>query len=76
MDRLDIAIALLEEAKEEKKRLEAMQKEIARIPKNLDVGVYWRLRREIDERYNPTPHKSVINDNIKTARRLLAREYI
>lgn len=76
MDRLDVALALLQEAKEEKKRLEAMEKEIARIPKNLDSGDYWRLRYEIEARYNPTPHKSVINDNIKTARRLLAREYM
>lgn len=74
MDRLDVVIALLQEAKEEKKRLEAMEKEIAKIPKGLDD--YWRLRCEIEARYKPTPHKSVINDNIKTARRLLAREYI
>ena len=72
MDRLDMAIALIQEAKAERKRLEAMQKEIDRIPRGSD----WRVRYEIEARYKPTPHKSVINDNLKTARRLLALEYM
>lgn len=73
MDRLDVVITLLQEAKEEKKRLEAMEKEIDKLP---FTDGYWNRRYEIEARYKPTPHKSVINDNIKTARRLLAREYI
>lgn len=73
MDRLDIALALIQEAKEERKRLEAMEKEIERIPQG---SLYWTRRAEIESRYNPTPHKSVVNDNLKTARRLLAREYM
>ena len=73
MDRLDMALALIREAKEEKKRLEAMEKEIDKLP--LTAG-YWNRRYEIEARYKPTPHKSVINDNIKTARRLLALEYM
>ena len=73
MDRLDMAVALIQEAKEERKRLEAMEKEIAKIPRGPD---YWRNRCEIENRYSPTPHKSVVNDNLKTARRLLAREYM
>ena len=73
MDRLDMAIALIQEAKEERKRLEAMAKEIAKIPRGSD---YWNMRCNIERRYTPTPHKSVVNDNLKTARRLLAREYM
>lgn len=73
MDRLDMALALIQEAKEERKRLEAMEKEIARIPPG---SLYWNRRTEIEARYKPTPHKSVVNDNLKTARRLLALEYM
>jgi hypothetical protein len=73
MDYLKMAIALIQEADEEKKRLEAMNREIAKIPPDTD---YWTLRMDIESRYNPTPHKSVVNDNIKTARRLLARAYM
>lgn len=72
MDYLKTAIALIQEADEEKKRLEAMEKEIAKIPRGSD----WTVRYEIEARYKPTPHKSVINDNLKTARRLLARAYM
>lgn len=72
MDRLDTAIALIQEAKEERKRLEAMKKEIDKIPRGSD----WRAKYEIETRYKPTPRKSVVNDNLKTARRLLALEYM
>lgn len=73
MDPLKMAIALIQEAYEEKKRLDAMEKEIDEIPLGSD---YWTKRMEIENRYKPTPHKSVINDNLKTARRLLARAYM
>lgn len=73
MDRLDMALALIQEAKEERKRLEALKKEIDKLPY---VDGYWTRRAEIEARYKPTPHKSVINDNLKTARRLLALEYM
>lgn len=76
MDRLDIVLALIQEAKEEKRRLEAMEMEIAKIPKNLNPIDYCRFRYEIDDRYSPIPHKSIVNDNIKIARRLLALEYL
>lgn len=73
MDYFKTAIALIQEADEEKKRLEAMEKEIDKIPRE---GNYWAKRCEIEDRYKPTPHKSVVNDNLKTARRLLARAYM
>lgn len=73
MDRLDMALALIQEAKEERKRLEAMEKEIDKIPSGPN---YWAIWCEIERRYTPTPRKSVVNDNLKIARRLLAREYM
>lgn len=73
MDNLDMALALIQEAKEERKRLEAMEREIDNIPVGSD---YWSIRAKVEARYKPTPHKSVVNDDLKTARRLLARAYL
>lgn len=73
MDRLKTAIALIQEAETEKKRLEAMEKEIDKIPRGND---YWKNRFEIERRYSPLPRKSVVNDDLKIARRLLALEYM
>ena len=75
MDRLDMVIELVQEAKEERKRLEAMEKEIQKLAMPI-TSDYWSRRAEIENRYKPTPRKSVINDNLKTARRLLLREYV
>lgn len=74
MDYLKTAIALIQEADEEKKRLEDMEKAISKIKP--DTPERWRKIYEIQTRYSPTPRKSVINDNLKTARRLLARAYM
>ena len=73
MDRLKIAIALIQEAEAEKKRFEAMEKEIDKIPRD---GFYMKRRYEIEARYSPIPRKSVVNDDLKIARRLLALEYM
>ena len=73
MDYLKMAIALIQEADEEKKRLEAMEKAIAKIPRGSD---YWNERYRVERQYTPIPRKSVVNDNLKTARRLLARAYL
>lgn len=69
MDRLEMAMALIEEAKAEKARLDKYNGEIQKLFKT--KGWTWQQRYEIDKRYSPVPKKSVINDNIKTARRLL-----
>lgn len=69
MDRLEMAMALIEEAKAEKARLDKYNGEIQKLLKT--KGWTWQQRYEIDKRYSPVPKKSVINDNIKTARRLL-----
>ena len=73
MDRLDIAIDLIREAQSERNRLERMEAEIDKIPKNAPDR--WKRRYEIEAKYSPLPHKSVINDNLKIARRILLGEY-
>ena len=73
MDRLDIAIELIREAQKERNRLEEMNAEINKLP-NTAPG-YWKRRYEIEAEYSPIPHKSVINDNLKIARRILLGEY-
>ena len=73
MDRLDIAIDLIREAREERKRLAKMETEIDLIP--MSAPDYWKRRYDIEAKYTPMPHKSVINDNLKIARRILLGEY-
>ena len=75
MDRLDMAIALLEEAKEEKARLAKYEKDYSNIPKYGAPG-YWEAWDKMIKKYPRTPKKSVINDNIKMARRILVGEYM
>ena len=75
MDRLDMAIALLQEAKGEKKNLDSFNREIKNIPDYGEPG-HWDELDKILKKYPRTPKKSVINDNIKMARRLLLDEYI
>ena len=71
MDNFDVAIALLREAQKEKARLKSMNAEIEKLSGSPD---YWKARSSIESRYVSLPRKSVVNDNIKTARRLLMRE--
>lgn len=74
MDYLTTAIALISEAAEEKQRLEKMTKALDKL--TYKTPDYWTRRCEIEKKYSPTPRKSVINENIKIARRLLNRAYI
>lgn len=75
MDRLDMALALIQEAKEEKTRLEAFNKALKEIPPYDDPD-HWKAWRQVYDRFSPTPKKSVINDNLKMARRILVGEYV
>lgn len=79
MDRLDMVIALVEEAKEEKNRLEAFERDYddARKKDEADTD-HWSFanRYMVEKAYSPIPHKSVVNDNLKMARRLLVAEYL
>lgn len=77
MNRLDIAIALLEEARDERDRLEKMNREIDKLrAKQLERAEYWTAQNMIDKSYQPIPHKAHINENIKVARRILLGEYM
>lgn len=75
MTRLDMAIALLQEAKKQKELLEEFESDSEDLPAYGDpdrpvaVEAFYRKWRKI-------PKKSVINDNIKMARRLLLDEYM
>lgn len=75
MDRLEIALELIREAIDEKKRLETYQKEYSKLPDYRDPN----SREALDKfykKYPSSPKKSIINDNIKMARRLLLGEYV
>lgn len=69
MDRLDMALELIREAQEEKKRLEAFNNEYAKASG-------WEEISKLYDKYSPTPKKSVINDNLKMARRIIIGEYM
>ena len=73
MDRFDMAVGLILEAQAEKQRLEKMNAEMEKVKaKNPDYG--WIDLIEVEQKYSPTPRKSVVNENIKMARRLLMLE--
>ena len=74
MDRLEIALELIREAIDEKKRLEIYDKEYAKLPKYGDPNRREALNK-FYEKYPSSPKKSIINDNIKMARRFLLGEY-
>lgn len=79
MNRLDMAIALIQEAKEEKVKLEAFTAEY-NLAAEIDLGdpekYSYAERQKVYNKFTPTPHKSIVNDNLKMARRLLAGEYM
>lgn len=74
MDRLDMAIALLQEAKEEKERLAQYNKEYSKLSFYGSPDYDPEENRRFWKKWSRVPKKSVINDNIKMARRLLLGE--
>lgn len=74
MDRLEMAIELIREAIDEKKRLEDYDKEYSKLPDYKNPN-YREATRKFYEKWSSAPKKSIINDNIKMARRLLLGEY-
>lgn len=75
MDRLEMALELIREAQSEKQRLVKLDGEIKKL-RGLEGREYWEKRNEIEARYSPLPRKSIVNDNLKVARRLLRYEYV
>lgn len=74
MDKLEMALMLIQDAKDEKKRLAEFEEQKKHIPPFSDSN-YWDAVVDLYKRFKPTPKKSIINDNLKMARRLLLAEY-
>lgn len=76
MDRLSMAISLIEEAQAEKARLAELNRAIDKLKPVEDWDEYHKKRYEIERAFSPLPHKSTVNDNLKVARRILRDEYL
>ena len=76
-DDLAIAIHLLQEAKEERDRYNEYLRRCSELyGKDLPSHERDKIRAEIFRDFPHEPKKSIVNDNIKIARRLLMKEYI
>lgn len=76
MDRLDMVLELVQEAKTEREALAKYEREYNEaLEKDLKTGGY-KERSKVWEKYTPTPKKSHVNDNLKMARRIPAGEYM
>lgn len=71
MDNFDIVMALIKEAQEEKRKYEAHHKAYMAVLNSDDMD--WKT---FYHEHPETPRKSIVNDNIKLARRLLLKEYV
>ena len=69
MNDIDVALHLIIEAKAEMERYNAYQHD-------LSVAKDWKERDEVYKRYETTPTKAIVNDNLKMARRLLKKAYM
>lgn len=71
MDNFDMAVALIKEAQEETIRYESFRRgyENLSVMGESDREKFWR-------KFETIPKKSIVNDNIKLARRLLLKEYM
>ncbi len=74
MDKLDVALELIKRAKQERKRLDSYEAELKKFYASGTCG--WKERAKIELKYSPLPRKSVVNDSLRMARRMLAEEYI
>lgn len=74
MDKLEIAIELIRRAQQERKRLDAYNKELEKYYASGSRS--WEERSKIELKYSPTPRKSIVNDSLRMARRMLAEEYV
>lgn len=70
MDKLELAMELIRRVQNDQKRMEAMNKELEK------AGGGWAKRIEIEKKYYPIPRKTVINNSLKMARRLISEAYV
>lgn len=68
----DIAIALIEEAQEQKRRLDEYKKDCEAIHSKPEPNRDWVA---FYRRWPSSPNRTLIRDNLKMARRLLKKEY-
>ena len=64
-----MAIELITEAQRERENIELFNTEMS-------YATTWEERMQIYKKYGRIPKKSIVNDNLKMARRLLVDEYI
>lgn len=64
-----MAIELITEAQRERENIELFNTEMS-------YATTWEERMQIYKKYGRIPKKSVVNNNLKIARRLLVDEYI
>ena len=78
MDRLEMAIELINEVRLERDRLEDYKREYREAFEKDSTypGYTFKNRFEVMDKYSPLPKKSVINDYLKMARRILLGEYM
>ena len=80
MDKLQMAINLLQEAQEEKERLKEYELDHAVLGTSMTNEehheAFCKFYEKWHGRHSKPPKKQHINDNIKMARRLLLDEYV
>ena len=69
MNDIDVALHLIIEAKAEMERYRGFQHDMS-------VAKDWKDQNEVYKRYETIPTKALVNDNLKTARRLLKKAYM
>lgn len=69
MTDLDVALHLIIEARAEMDRYINFQRE-------LDLAKNWTEKNKVYQKYETSPTKAIINDNLKIARRLLKKSYM
>lgn len=74
MDNFEMAIALIERARNESIRLMTFNRALDKA--RATPGYTWEHRCKIEEQFSPIPRKSVVNDSLKMARQLLKEEYV
>lgn len=72
MDRLDWAIELIQEAQREKRYIQAMKNDIDKL--SIYDPNYWQKHYEISQKYTRVPDRSIIDHNLRLARRILLDE--
>ena len=74
MDRLEMAIELIQEAIAMKNYIENYNKDYSKLP-NYSSPNHREAIAKFHEKYPVSPKKSIVNDNLKMARRFLLGEY-